>query len=89
MQADWSAYRNPYQLRHNIASHLLSQGENPTYSAKLLEHKDTKIGIRTHGCRVEQSPSLEFDKPPAKYGTSCLPGLPEIDDGANKCVKNV
>ncbi len=79
-------YRNPYQLRHTFASHLLSQGENPAYIAKLLGHKNTEMVIRTYGRRVEQGASLGFDKPPAKYGTVCLPGLPEIDDDTKKCV---
>nr|WP_315247352.1 tyrosine-type recombinase/integrase [uncultured Albidiferax sp.] len=82
-------YRNPYQLRHTFASHLLSQGENPAYIAKLLGHKNTEMVIRTYGRWVEQGASLGFDKPPAKYGTACLPGLPDIDDGAKKCVRNV
>jgi integrase len=72
-------YRNPYQMRHTFASHLLSQGENPAYIAKLLGHKSTEMVTRHYGRWVEQGAELGFDRPPARYGRECLPGLPTLD----------
>ena len=33
-------YRNPYQTRHTYASMMLSAGEDPTWLAKQMGHKD-------------------------------------------------
>jgi integrase len=72
-------YRNPYQLRHTFASHLLSQGENPAYIAKLLGHKTTEMVIRNYGRWVDQGAQLGFDRPPPRYGREPLPGYPSDD----------
>jgi integrase len=69
-------------MRHTFASHLLSQGENPAYIAKLLGHKSTEMVTRHYGRWVEQGAELGFDRPPARYGRECLPGLPDPDAGA-------
>jgi integrase len=82
-------YRNPYQMRHTFASQLLSQGENPAYIAKLLGHETTEMVIRNYGRWVEQGATLGFDRPRARYGRECLPGLPEITDEPDARVKNV
>jgi len=81
-------YRNPYQLRHTFASHLLSQGQNPAYIAKLLGHKTTEMVMRNYGRWVEQGTALGFDRPPELYGMAMLPGLPEPQAPAAR-VKNV
>ena len=80
-------YRNPYQMRHTFASHLLSQGENPAYIAKLLGHESTEMVIRHYGRWVEQGAELGFDRPALRYGRQCLPGLPEIDDTCDSGAK--
>lgn len=82
------AYRNPYQMRHTFASNLLSQGENPAYIAKLLGHKTTEMVMRHYGRWVEQGVALGFDRPPARYGRACLPGLPDITDVQPASGKN-
>ena len=66
------AVRNPYQLRHTFASHLLSQGENPAYIAKLLGHKTIEMVTRTYGRWVSEGESLGFDRPPRRYGMERL-----------------
>ncbi|MGB3069779.1 MAG: tyrosine-type recombinase/integrase [Ottowia sp.] len=84
-------YRNPYQMRHTFASHLLSEGENPAYIAKLLGHKTTEMVIRNYGRWVEQGAALGFDRPATRYGRGNLPGLPawpKAQDEPEKCVRN-
>lgn len=49
------AYRNPYQLRHTFASHLLSQGEPPAKIAALLGHKTAEMVLRVYARWVEQA----------------------------------
>jgi integrase len=68
-------YRNPYQMRHTFASHLLSEGENPAYISTLLGHKTTEMVIRNYGRWVSQGAELGFDRPPSRYGRDLLPGL--------------
>lgn len=67
-------------MRHTFASNLPSQGENPAYIAKLLGHKTTEMVMRHYGCCVEQGVALGVDRPPARNGRACLPGLPDIRD---------
>lgn len=84
-------YRNPYQMRHTFASHLLSEGENPAYIAKLLGHKTTEMVIRHYGRWVEQGAALGFDRPATRYGRECLSGLPvwtKTQSEPEKCVRN-
>lgn len=82
-------YRNPYQLRHTFASHLLSQGENPAYISKLLGHKTTEMVLRTYGRWVDQGAALGFDRPVERYGRRCLSGLPSVDPLPDPTRKNV
>jgi integrase len=60
--------RNPYQLRHTWASHLLSQGENIAHIAKLLGHRDTEMVVRTYGRWISEGEKLGEDRPARRYG---------------------
>ena len=69
------AKRNPYQLRHTFASHLLSQGESPAYIYQLLGHKTIEEVIRSYGRWVEEGAAkmeLGSDRPPRRYGMTPL-----------------
>lgn len=74
--------RNPYQLRHTFASHLLSQGNNPAWIAKLLGHKTIEMVIRTYGRWIEEGEALGFDKPPRRYGMEPMWG--KIEDSKDQ-----
>jgi integrase len=72
--------RPPYQLRHTFASHLLSQGNNPAWIAKLLGHKTIEMVIRTYGRWIEEGEALGFDRPPRRYGMEPMWGKVEVAD---------
>lgn len=61
-------YRNPYHLRHTFASNLLTQGENPSFIAKLLGHKNAEMVLRVYAVWIEKGEALGFNRPPLTYG---------------------
>lgn len=59
------AYRNPYQLRHTVASQLLSQGENSAYIARLLGHKPSRWFSAVTAGRLRKARSWGLTAHPA------------------------
>jgi integrase len=64
--------RKPYELRHTFASHLLSQGENPAFIAKLLGHRNAEMVLRVYGKWIGEGEALGFDRPPRRFGMEPL-----------------
>ena len=47
-------YRNPYQTRHTFASHMLTNGKDPSWLAQQMGHKDWGMLRKTYARWIEQ-----------------------------------
>ncbi|WP_238553610.1 site-specific integrase [Fortiea contorta] len=56
-------YRNPYTMRHTMASHAIDQGTPLTGVAYLLGHKDTTMVMKTYGHMINRPrlPDIPLD----------------------------